>query len=383
MPSPEKELNDLFRIWGKPPAGGGWTRIGYFPLDLRGGGIEALSINLIRVSPVCVMLLVTAFPTTTYAKRFGEIISRDVRHTHVIYRLGLFSRHWRMGGVLPSRVRQQELEEFFLEMNREAVRILRRYINRGWSVVGPLPSLQVFTLRRSSEPEENQADNSEFWRSLSLTRIPEMNYTDGNGLEITPPDSLDRGTFTAPYRCIVDTERYLSEARTKSRATSESALYHILELDLLHPLLPLMALRESLRRTADKLGGIRDRISPYLVLKRQPITGIRAALGLLFMPLRLNSLYFETSRLTESSVRRMLDRPPRLSIARKTQSDQDDGRLTDDLVFQIRSLQDHVREHLRLIRGAYREVWSFAVQWILVVLTIATVVIAIVQLWRY
>jgi hypothetical protein len=49
-------------------------------------------------------------------------------------------------------------------------------------------------------------------------------------------------------------------------------------------------------------------------------------------------------------------------------------------VFQIRSLSDHVREHVELIRSAYHDLWNFTIQWILIVLTVIATAFATVQL---
>ena len=378
---PESDFEELFRSWSRQSAGGAWKRVGHFPLDNRDDlfCIKSLSMDLILISPVCVMLQVSAFPRDAYVRRFRELISRDIQHTAIVHRFGVFSKKWHSGGVLPSIARQHELEELFLKLNREVVVILREYVGRGWSAKGPLPSFHVFALDQCDEEAEGQSQHSEFWRSLSLTRTPEMTYSDGQGLNIVPPYWVDKGTFTAPYRCLVDTQRYLTEDRTKGYATLDYALYHNMEDDVLRPLLPFLALREAGQRTIDKLGCIRDRVSPYIVTQVGFKARLRAAFSLLFVPLRLNSLQFESARTKESSVRRGLETPPSLPFTRKTHSKKDDGKLVADLVFQIRSLSDHVSEHLDLIRTAYHDLWNFTIQWILIILTVAATVIAVVQ----
>jgi len=315
---PEKDIDELFRGWSRRPIGGAWSRVGHVrvnPAD-RFQCVEFLSMDLIQISPVCVLLLISVFPTSGFIDRFRDLISRDVKDTAIIHRIGLFSRRWQSGGVLPSVVRQHELEEFFLEMNREVVDLLRRYIGRGWAARGPLPCIQVFALEDSDEQPDTKNVHSEFWRSLSLTRIPELSYTDNAGIEIVPPDWHDKGTFTAPYQCIVHTRRYLTEERTKGYATREYALFHNLEYALLHPLVPLLALRETARRSVDTLSALRGRVSPYIVLGQGLISRLKAAIGLLLIPPQLNSLQFESSRIRESSISRVLDDPPKLSFSR-------------------------------------------------------------------
>jgi hypothetical protein len=54
--------------------------------------------------------------------------------------------------------------------------------------------------------------------------------------------------------------------------------------------------------------------------------------------------------------------------------------LTDDLAYEIRLLLNYVREQLSLIRSAYQDLWNFAIQWILLVLTVVATVIAVAQL---
>ncbi|HSF31177.1 MAG TPA: hypothetical protein VLK82_12000 [Candidatus Tectomicrobia bacterium] len=342
--------------------------------------VEFLSMDLIQMSPVCILLLISVFPASRFVERFRDLISRDVKHTAIIHRAGLFSRRWHSGGVLPSVARQHELEEFFLEMNREVVDFLRRYVGRGWAARGPLPCLQVFAVEDSDEQLDTRNVHSEFWRSLSLTRTPELSYADNEGIEIVPPDWLDKGTFTAPYRCIVHTRRYLTEERTKSYATREYALFHNLEYGLLHPLIPLLALRETARRSVDTLTALRGRVSPHIVLGQGFVSRLKAAIGLLLTPPQLNSLQFESSRIRESSMSRLLDDPPKLSFSRKTHAEDDKGRLTDDLAYEIKLLLNYVAEQLSLIRSAYQDLWNFSIQWILLVLTVVATVIAVAQL---
>ena len=377
----DKEIDELFRGWSRCPIGGAWSRVGHTRVNATDGFqcVEFLSMDLIQMSPVCLLLLIAVFPASRFVERFRDLISRDVKHTAIIHRIGLFSRRWHSGGVLPSAARQHELEEFFLEMNREVVGLLRRYIGRGWAARGPLPCIQVFTVEDSDEQPDTRNVHSEFWRSLSLTRIPELSYADNEGIEIVPPDWLDKGTFTAPYRCIVHTRRYLTEERIKSYATREYTLFHNLEYDLLHPLIPLLALRETARRSVDTLTALRGRVSPYIVLGQGFISRLKAAIGLLLIPPQLNSLQFESSRIRESSISRVLGDLPKLSFSRKTHTKDDTGRLTDDLAYEIRLLLNYVGEQLSLIRSAYQDLWNFAIQWILLVLTVVATVIAVAQ----
>lgn len=379
---PKNYLNELFRDWSHRPIGGAWSRIGQVHTKPADGlrCVKFISMDLIHMSPDCVLLLISAFPTSGYIQRFQDLISRDVSDTTIIHRTGWFSGRWYCQSLLPSAVRQREVEEFFLEMNHEIVDLLRRYIGRGWSARGPLPCVQVFALEDFDEHSDATGSNSEFWRSLSLNRIPELSYSNNEGIEIVPPDLIDKGTFTAPYRCIVDARRYLTEERAKHYATREYALFFNLENTLLRPLVPLFALREMGRRSLNTLTSLRSRVSPHIVLGRGFMSRLRRIVGVLIIPPQLNSLQFESSRLRESSISRLLDCPPTLPFIRKTHSQQDARHLTDDLVREIQLLIDHLVEQLALIRSVYQDIWNFAIQWILLVLTIVATVIAVAQL---
>jgi len=379
---PEKEFNELFRGWSRRPMRGAWSRIGHFRVNTTDGFhcIEWLFLDLIQISPVCILLLISASPTPRFVERFRDLISRDVKHTAIIHRIGLFSRRWHSGGVLPSVARQHELEEFFLEMNREVVDLLRKYVGRGWAAHGPLPCIEVFAVEDTGEQSDTRNAHSEFWRSMSLTRVPELSYADNQGIEIVPPDLIDKGTFTAPYRCIVHTQRYLTEERTKNYASREYALFHNLEYALLHPLIPLLALRETARRSVDTLSSLRGRVSPHIVLGQGFVSRLKAVVGLLLIPPQLNSLQFEFSRIREWSISRHLDDTPNLPFARRTHAKDDIGRLTGDLAYEIRLLLNYVSEQLSLIRSVYQDLWNFAIQLILLILTVLATVIAVAQL---
>jgi hypothetical protein len=294
--------------------------------------------------------------------------------------LGLLSRRWASSGVLPSVVMQHQLEELFLELNREIVTLLRKYVGRGWAATGPLPSTEVFTLEVAEDLWSTVDTHSEFWRALNLTQIPELSYADGQGLVIVPPDLIDKSSFSAPFRVVVKTREYLATKRTGNYASPEDALFFDMREDVLRPMVSLLALREAARRSVDALATLRGQVTPHLMRGQGFMAWLRSAIGLLFIPPRLNALQFQSARMSGACTKHVLGRQATLPFARRTRGKTAERRLTDDLACEVKVLQGHLREQVTLVRSAYRDLWSFAIQWILVILTVVATVIAVAQL---
>ncbi len=380
--SPKDEIPELLQTWRTRPGGGAWHRIGHMTFE-RGpwhpDTFKALSLDLIQISPTCINIVASAFPSDSFLGRFRAIISSEVRHTTVVHHFGIFSRRWRSTNLLPSQVRQNELEELFLDLNREVVLLLRKYIGRGWAATGPLPSVHCFTYTHKSDVDPNDRSLSEFWRSLGLTKIPSLYYTNGSGVDVVCPDWLDKGTFTTPYRILVDSVAYLTEARTKQYASSEVALFHNLEHKFIHPLAPLLALREHIHRAIDATSAHRDRLSPTIATEKNLLATTRLIVQLMHVPPHLNSLRFSLARVTESMVQQFLDHTAATDFRRETRKDTDDGLLATDLRREMEFWGNHVSEQLEVLRGAYHDLWNFCIQWILIILAFIGVVIAVMQ----
>lgn len=380
--SPQDELPKLFETWRTSPGGGAWHRIGYVTFERyprKPNNFKKLLIYLIQVSPTCANLVISAFPSDRFTTCFRDLISKEVEDTTIVHRFGIFRRHWQSTELLPPKIRQNELEELFFEMNREVVVLLRDFIDRGWATRGPLPSIQCLTYEHTPEVNPESREFFEFWRSLSLMRVPSLYYKNDSGISVVPPDWTDKGTFTSPYRVLVETEQYLVEERTRLYASPEIALFHNLEHSLIHPFTPLLALREHLRRAMETTAAFRDRLSPILTSGHGFFDTLWRAVQLMYVPLRLNSLQFTHKRVTDSTVRRFVERAGTSEFRRETQSAEDDGSLTGDLRHEIKLLGQHVHEQLSVLRNAYHDLWNFSIQWILIVLSFIAVLIAVAQ----
>lgn len=380
--SPQDEIPELLRTWRTRPGGGAWHRIGYMTFERcswHPDTFKALSVDLMQISPTCINLVVSAFPSDSFLGRFRALISSEVEHTTIVQQFGIFSRQWRSTDLLPSRVRQNELEELFLGLNREVVLLLREYIGRGWAATGPLPSVHCFTYTHDSDVDPNDRSLSEFWRSLGLTRIPSLHYTNGSGVDVVLTDWLEKGTFTMPYRILVDSAAYLSAARTQHYASSEVALFYNLEQEFIHPLAPLLALREHSRRALEATSAYRDRLSPTIATEKGALATARLIVQLMHVPPRLNSLRFSLARVTESTVQQFLDHSGATGFRRETRGDTDNGFLSTDLRHETELLGNHVSEQLEVLRSAYHDLWNFCIQWILIILGVIGVIIAVAQ----
>lgn len=341
--------------------------------------LKALSIDLIQISPTCINLVISAFPSDSFQDRFNTIISSEVQHTTIVDLFGVFSRRWRSTNLLPSLVRQNELEELFLELNREVVLLLRKYIGRGWAATGPLPSVHCFAYTHKSDVDLKDRSFSEFWRSLGLTRIPSLHYTNGSGVDVIHPDWLDKGTFTMPYKILVDSAAYFTVARTQHYASSEIALFYNLEDKFIHPLAPLLALREHSLRAVDVTSAYRDRLSPTIAIEKNLVARMWSIIQLICVPLRLNCMRFFLARVTESTVQQFLEHSTATNFRRETHKDADNGLLATDLRNETEFLNNHVSEQLKILHSAYHDLWNFCIQWMLIILSIIGVLIAVAQ----
>ena len=380
--SPQDEITELLQTWRTRPGGGSWHRVGYMTFERCSWNpdtFRALSIDLIQISPTCINLVASAFPSDSFVDRFRKLISYDVEHTTIVHQFSILSRRWRSMNLLPSRIRQDELEELFLDLNREVVLLLRQYIGRGWAATGPLPSVHCFSYTHESDVDPNDRSHFEFWRSLNLTRIPPLHYTNGSGVDVVPPHWLDKGTFTMPYRILVNSAEYLAASRTQHYASPEIALFYNLEDEFIHPLAPLLALREHCRRAVEATSAYRDRLSPTIASKKGILATAQLIGQLMHVPPRLNSLRFSLARVTESTVQQFLDHSGAMAFRRETRGDTDDGLLSTDLRLETNFLGNHVSEQLEVLRSAYHDLWNFCIQWILIIIGVISMFIAVAQ----
>ena len=380
--SPQDEIPELLHMWRTSLGGGAWHRVGYTTFERYSRPpqtFRALSVDLILISPTCINLVASAFPSDSFLGRFSALISSEVEHTTIVHQFGIFSRRWRSTNLLPSKIRQNELEELFLDLNREVVILLREYIGRGWAAAGPLPSAHCFTYTHEPDVNLNDRSLSEFWRSLGIKRIPFLHYTNGSGVDVIPPVWPDEGTFTMPYRILVDSATYLTPARTQHYADFEVALFYNLEREFIHPFTPLLALCEHSRRAVEATSAHRDRLSPTIVSEKRFWATVRLVFQLMRVPPRLNSLRFSLARITESSVQQFLDQSRAKDFRRVSREDTDDVLLSTNLSHMTDLLRNHVSEQLEVLCNAYHDLWNFCIQWILVILGIIGVVIAVAQ----
>jgi hypothetical protein len=380
--SPQSEIQSIFDAWRLNPGAGGWYAIGPISFGRCQNAptyFDEISIKLIKVSPTCVNLLISAFTSNLFKSNFQKIISKGVENTFIVNKFSFFKKGWRSASILPSNIRQNELEELFLEMNREVVMLLREFVGRGWGFEGPLPSIQFFAYEEHN-PNINFEDKSffEFWRSLNLLRIPGLFYQDDSGVSVIPPWRQDTGTITSPYRVLVNKEKYLKDKSVETYGTPENALFCTLEEALIIPLAPLLALREYCQRAVETTSSLRERLSPSLSSHRL-LSTLGATIHLMRIPPRLNSMQFALSRVTTSTIKQCLKLEYLEKYYRKIYSHDADGSLAIELPNEIFFLRKDADDGLTMLRNSYQNLWNFIVQWILIFLSLIAVIIAAAQ----
>lgn len=379
--SPKDQIPELFQTWKTSPGRSSWNHIAYMTFErssLNPDTFKALSIDLYQISPTCISLVISAFPNDGFKDRFRKIISEEVQNTYIAKPLSIFTSQWRTDGILASQVRQNELEELFLDLNREVVLLLRDYIGCGWAATGPLPSIHCFSCNYESDVDPKDKLFSEFWRSLSLTRCPSMYYTNESGVDVLHPDWFENGTFTNPYRILVDSAAYLTESLTQHYANAEMALFYNLEDALIRQLAPLFALREQSLRLVKSISEYRDRLSPAITIKKNPLIRLLSKIKLILIPPRIYSLSFSLNRITESTIQRFLEQSGTTVFHRKTRKDKE-VLIEADIRDETNHLTNYVSEQLKILRDAYHDLWNYCIQWILIVIAFIGLLIAAIQ----
>ncbi|MFC1672417.1 hypothetical protein ACFL01_04710 [Planctomycetota bacterium] len=366
------------------PTGTSWHNIGHlcfekYPAEIR--TFRALDVELLRLSPSCIALFISSFPTDAFRQRFLRIINKDVDRKRVIHLTKLFPLKLLLEDLMPLAMRRRELEELFLEMNQELVSVLREHIHRGWSSHGPLPSVEVFSCEAMGTAFHDREQGSQFWRSLGLEYLEGFHYSDSSGLFLVPPRSIAKDAISSPHRCVVDVKSYLSDEKLRFIGDHEHALhYHVVET--LRGLVPMLALREHAICACESLSDLRERISPSLAASRWFLRKIQILWHLFRVPFRLSELRFKCERMKGCSESDFSSVSNAGKLRRTTRRWSDDGLFADDLRFQVDHLWAHLDKQLSILHDAYRELWNFCIQWILVVLGVAALVMAGAQILK-
>ena len=134
-------------------AGAGWKRLGGIDLTrvataVRPTLLEEMQLWLYRISPSAVAVGIEARPSAAATQRFNELSSQPAEPERGITRFHLRHGITAMWESPETQVRMKEYDEFFLSLNAEVTRLLRRTVGTGMALRGPVPHIEVISIDR-------------------------------------------------------------------------------------------------------------------------------------------------------------------------------------------------------------------------------------------
>lgn len=151
--------------------GSAWLNVGYFPLnasnqDEFNSYFDGFQIQLTHFSPSIMFLTIATKPSAKLKTAFAEILSTNAKQEMSVKKIT------RKHGVTainftPERmVREIEIDEFFLDINRYIVRFLRKYIGAGLAEKGPLRTVEILKLKQSLDTLPDTRNHRNFFDAL-------------------------------------------------------------------------------------------------------------------------------------------------------------------------------------------------------------------------
>jgi hypothetical protein len=326
--------------------GGAWTKIGSLRLrDIKGSRIEYCLLSLSHLAPSVYFLRAIAIPTEAARAEFKRIIAYNEKPSVLIHRI---LRGYSVSEVMASQIRREKVNWFFLQMNRDFVKLLRRYVTLGWSKNGPLPSVVMYELQKGDMDAQGQ---SAFWSSLGM-RSTWRAYT-GNGFTIF--DDENEIPFE-PNKIVVHTPTVVTEERLKTCSDKLNVI--LLESsDLLRDYAILRCIFYHASLLNEQLVSIRDSLVKVITGRRRLLSPLGKYAN------TLAKLAFEQKRiateLKNDDLKALLDAvgtvhlPPRKE--RKVS-------LLESLLFRLDLQWTSNDEQLKVLAESYRAVKDDALQ---------------------
>lgn len=360
---------------------GTWHRIGRFESDKllpNCRWISNLDVMLIQISSSCVVLSISVHPSQEFTGKFQSLTSERIKVTTRIQKILTSPRRWVFLSLMPEHTRRCRNEALISELLSEAS-IALKGLPKNPSVDAHVPAVAVYTYEETAPTNEDNLN--EFLRSLDLQRIPELTYTNSKGATIFPPDDFYWSELPPRYRVLINRQEFVSEDDVKLYATRDGAINSRLENDLVLQLIPLLALRDYVDSVLRQIAVLRRKLSPVVARNRGLYSFAKIMIQLFHVPLRINALHFQISRIADPRNRIILDEPCACSFKREVFSGDADGLLSTDV--QKSTLKELIsaQQEMSTLRQSYQDLWNFCIQWILLILTILGVIIAMAQFW--
>lgn len=355
---------------------------GYFDLSKtkpRPLATRKLHITASLVCSSTIVLHLTATPTKIFQERFRTIIAQEVEVKVRLRRFSLFNRNNNTTTrSIPMSVRHEEVEDLLLEMNKDVTSFLRQYLQLGWSMSGPLPSVEQFLLKSGTC---NQTSSRDFWHALEMSNSGDLHY-EAPGVRVFSPSTFFKNRVTEPFRVLVAKDDFLNSTTRQGFPSERIAVEHSLDRQCVFPLVDILALRECSQRLAKRIAFLHELLAGFLSRRNnRKLAGISDIRKAFAEMIRLNQLVFECHRIEmETSSDNLADLVERLSLfKRKVQGGREESGIGDEMAWQIKNLRKYASEHIAILKENYKETLAFNIQRFGFMMTVLGLFLALLQ----
>lgn len=193
------DLDEWFRHTNQRVGGWSTLNVGNFDFTTLKDAPALVSDAFVHLShflPSAICTQVCVSPTNEFKGRFQRLISTNARHRPTIHRFLRARRGWSISWPPTHLIRQEEIEDLFLELNKQVVLVLRQYLRCGWLRLGALPSMEAFVLEEGDRAND-APEHRRFWHSVDMLQAPCFSYTQSE-FTIFPPLNASRRQIVDP-----------------------------------------------------------------------------------------------------------------------------------------------------------------------------------------
>lgn len=224
-------------------------------------------VKISHFSPSLISLSISIKPSEKFNSIFNSLIKTNAVADTFISRIDL-KRGVIWGGWKTSvSKRQKEIDSLILTVNKEVVKIFRKYFKCGLSKYGPLPFVEVFTINESidyfKEDDNTKEDNilkRDFLRSLGMNLDKRLSYKN-DWISINFLDR-ERNYKLTSYQALLSIKDYYS-VNKKNKDNDPDRLNYRFKYALLD-LLTLLSMIHFFKYIEKKIIITKNIISPIL-----------------------------------------------------------------------------------------------------------------------
>ena len=400
-----EQLERWLKSWGRTGPGVGWHTVCY--LDFTRGiakdgprWADYAHIRLIGFAPSAIAVSIVVTPSDLFARRLRSLLRSQAGERCILrwvrWRPLDFGFEWHPAW----RVRRDEMEDAFLELQTQAVGLIWGHTKAGLAGGGPLPSVEVFVLDRSegsasqdtAETEEARRRENAFWQSAGMPEDYPFAYRH-DWLALRPVDDIPEDRLSTVWRALVDRKAFLLDTEgTRGFADDDHKITYLVS-ERLGLLAPMLACTEYADRLLRQISALRSELAPVLVGRNRRRFGLRRLGSVVGRMVRIASLDFIVRRMREEidykKAEALFEREGIPGLAREAPRDHTPTALVSQMARYLERVHQYASGQLALLKEAYSEIVAFerikseqATQSRLLWLTIVLVVLTTVLTWQ-